>query len=232
MNDKNHLTLKGRRWLSLLFYSCAMALSFHPARVWAVGEYFAADPYSTAKAPTPWGLGFALSFPQGTGPTADLVDGGFGLDFFGGYHQPGRVLGFRMDLMFHNFKLSDAALAQLDNADDGGLRVLGGGPSLVISPPVGKRVRPSLYAGPGVYYEDASVTWDESCSPIYGCNAGDYTSGNMTTTRLGWQGGVGLDFLFDEGLGAISFNVQYVTINNTHADIEFIPVNFGYKVAF
>ncbi|MBL0057827.1 MAG: outer membrane beta-barrel protein [Elusimicrobia bacterium] len=176
--------------------------------------------------------GFRSQFSQGTGPTADLLDGGFGLDFFGGYHQPDRLLGFRMDLMFHNFKLSDAALAQLDNADEGGLRVLGGGPSLVISPPVGKRVRPSLYAGPGFYYEDASVTWDESCSPIYGCNSGDYTSGNMTTTRLGWQGGVGLDFLFDGGLGAISFNVQYVTINNTHADIEFIPINIGYKVGF
>jgi opacity protein-like surface antigen len=125
-------------------------------------------------------------------------------------------------------------VARLDNATEGFYNVFGGGASVVLSPPVTKWLRPSLYVGPGLYYEHAEATWDEGCDPVFGCSTGggDYTTTRINTTRLGWQGGAGLDFVFDDGGGAISLNVQYIQINNTNADMTFIPINIGYKVMF
>ncbi len=182
----------------------------------------------------PWNMGFGLTFPQGTGPTANVVKDGFGLDFNFGYHQPDRIIGFRVDMLYSSFKLSDSVLQKLDNAGEGYLTVFGGGPSLVLRPRKGRWIRPSLYAGPGMYYEHAEATWGEGCDPTFGCvNSGSNTeTSKVNTTRWGYQGGVGLDFLFDDGGGAISLHVQYVRINNTHTDVEFVPINIGYKVMF
>lgn len=217
-----------------LLVSLAMMSSLSPRGISAQEDSVTLDPYSASSAVTPWNMGFALSFPRGTGETESVVEDGFGLDFYFGYQNPRRLLGFRFDTMYASFNLTDAVTTRLQNASEGNLAVFGGGPSLVICPPLGKYLRPSLYAGPGLYYEHASATWDDSCDPLFGCGAGgsDYNTSNMSTTRLGWQGGVGLDLLFDGGLGAISFNVQYVTINNTQADVQFIPINIGYKVFF
>ncbi|MBK8575999.1 MAG: hypothetical protein IPN90_10100 [Elusimicrobia bacterium] len=220
--------------VAVFFVACAIALILNPALLRAEGDSLALDPYGISTGPTPWNMGFALSFPKGTGETESVVKDGFGLDFYAGYQKPSSVLGFRFDVMYASFNLTDAVTTRLENASEGNLAVFGGGPSLVVCPPLGKYLRPSVYVGPGLYYEHASATWDDSCDPLFGCGAGgtEYNTSNMSTTRLGWQGGVGLDLLFDGGLGAISFNVQYVTINNTNADVQFIPINIGYKVFF
>lgn len=217
-----------------LWGMCVLAAALSPSLLCAEGDAYPMDPYGMSIGPTPWNMGFALSFPKGTGPTEAVVKDGFGLDFYFGNQKPSRLLGFRVDVMYESFKLTDAVTTRLENASEGNLAIFGGGPSLVLCPPLGKFIRPSVYAGPGLYYQHASATWDDSCDPIFGCGSGgtEYNTSNRSTTRLGWQGGVGLDLLFDGGLGAISLNVQYVTINNTHQDVQFIPINFGYKVMF
>ncbi len=213
---------------------CVLAVTLRPSLLCAEGDAYPMDPYGMSMGPTPWNMGFALSFPKGTGPTESVVKDGFGLDFYFGNQKPARLLGYRVDVMYESFKLTDAVTTRLENASEGNLAIFGGGPSLVLSTRLGKHLRPSMYAGPGLYYEHASATWDDSCDPLFGCGAGgtEYNTSNMSTTRLGWQGGVGLDLLFDEGLGAFSFNIQYVTINNTNQDVQFIPVNIGYNVFF
>jgi opacity protein-like surface antigen len=184
--------------------------------------------------PQNWNMGFALTFPQGSGPAENALRDGFGLNLNAGYQKPTQMVGFRVDMIYANFHLTDAVISRLDNATEGSFDVFGGGASLVFNPRIGKRVQPSVYAGPGIYHEHAEATWDDSCDPVFGCPAGgsDYTTTRLNTTRLGWQGGAGLDFFFDDGGVALSVNVQYIRINNTQVDMEIMPINVGYKVMF
>ena len=181
----------------------------------------------------PWNAGFALSFPQPTGEMEGVLKNGFGVNFHVGHHRPDQWVGYRFDAFYNSFKLEPGVIERIPGASDGFARVIGGSPSVVLAPPVRKWLRPSLYFGPGLYYQNAETT-SSDCEPYFGCPSGSGGTGaaRLTTTRLGWQGGAGLDFLFDEGWGAISFNVQYVQVNNTNADMTFMPINFGYKVAF
>ena len=71
---------------------------------------------SAEPTPKPWNMGFSLSFPKGTGPAENVVKDGFGLDFNCGYQQPTRTIGYRMDVLYSSFRLSDPVIARLDNA--------------------------------------------------------------------------------------------------------------------
>lgn len=199
-----------------------------------VSLWMGTAPVTAAEGPGPWNMGYAFSFIKPTGDSTNVLKDGMGLNFNLGYHQPERLVGVRMDVLYAGFKLQPAVIARLDNASEGNMKVFGGGASVVVSPPSLKRIKPSVYAGPGVYYEHAQATWDEGCDPVFGCpsGGGSYNTSTLNTTRLGWQGGAGLDFMFDEGLGAITLHVQYIHINNSHAATEFIPINLGFKVAF
>lgn len=191
-------------------------------------------PLTAADGPGPWNMGYAFSFVQPTGDSTNVLEKGLGLDFNFGYHPPERLVGVRMDVLYVGAKLSPSVIARLDNASEGNFKMFGGGASVVISPPAMKRLKPSLYAGPGLYYEHAQATWDEGCDPVFGCPAGggSYNTSTLNTTRMGWQGGAGLAFLFDEGLGALTLDVQYVRVDNTHGATELIPINIGFKVMF
>lgn len=196
--------------------------------------FMGVTPLIAVETPGPWNMGYAFSFVQPTGDSTNVLENGMGLNFNFGYHRPERLVGLRMDFLFAGAKLSPSTIARLDNASEGNFKMFGGGASVVVSPPGLKHIKPSLYAGPGLYYEHAQATWDEGCDPLFGCPAGggSYNTSTLNTTRMGWQGGAGLNFLFDEGLGALTLDVQFVHINNTHGATELIPINIGYKVNF
>lgn len=199
-----------------------------------VAVWVGVAPLVAATEPGPWSMGYAFSFVQPTGDSTTVLENGMGLNFNVGYQQPDRLLGVRLDFLYAGAKLQQSVIDRLDNASEGNFKMFGGGASLLVSPPSFKTLRPSLYAGPGVYYEHAQATWDEGCDPLFGCPAGggSYNTSTLNTTRLGWQGGAGLELLFDGGLGALTLDVQYIRVNNTHGATELIPINIGFKVKF
>lgn len=191
-------------------------------------------PLTAAEGPGPWNMGYAFSFVQPTGDSTNELQNGMGLNFNVGYQQPQRLLGVRVDMIYAGAKLQQSVIDRLDNASEGNFKMFGGGASLVLSPKSFKTLKPSIYAGPGVYYEHAQATWDEGCDPLFGCPAGggSYNTETLNTTRLGWQGGAGLELLFDGGLGALTLDVQFIHVDNTHGATELIPINVGFKVMF
>jgi opacity protein-like surface antigen len=185
-------------------------------------------------------MGFALSFPEETGGTKEVLRQGFGFDFHTAYTKPDSVFGIRFDASHASFSLSDTVLKHVDGADSGYMVAWGGGASLQIQPKHSKRIKPTIYAGPGLYYERAEATRDGVttgiiCDPWFGCYEalvpGQVGVAKISTTRMGWQGGADIDFTFDGG-GAFSIGVQYVRINNTNVDTEYIPINVGYTQRF
>lgn len=188
----------------------------------------------------PWKMGFALSFPEETGGTKDVLRQGFGFDFHTAYTKTDSVLGVRFDASHASFGLSDNVLKHIDGADSGYAVFWGLGANVQVQPIHSKRVKPTLYAGPGLYYERAEATRDGVttgiiCDPWFGCYEalvpGQVGIAKKSTTRMGWQGGMDIDFTFDGG-GALSLGVQYVRISNTNVDTEYIPINIGYSQRF
>ena len=199
-----------------------------------VSLWIGVAPLAAQEVAGPWNMGYALSFTQPTGDSTNILENGMGLNFNVAYHQPHSLVGVRFDALFAGAKLQQSVIDRLDHASEGNFKMFGGGASLELSPRSYKFIKPSIYAGPGLYYEHAQATWDEGCDPLFGCpsGGGDYTTSTLNTTRIGFQGGAGLAFLFDEGLGAVTLDVQYIHVNNTHSALELIPINIGYKIAF
>jgi hypothetical protein len=193
-----------------------------------------AMPLFSAEGPGPWNMGYSISFVQPTGDSANVLEDGMGLNFNFGYQKPKDLVGFRVDVLYAGAKLQQAVIDRLDQASEGNFKLFGGGASVVLSPRNYKHLKPTLYAGPGLYYEHAQATWDQGCDPLFGCPAGggQYNTSTLNTTRLGYQGGASLEFQFDEGLGALSLDVQFIHVNNTNGATELMPINVGYKVMF
>jgi opacity protein-like surface antigen len=186
-----------------------------------------------------WGSGFALSFPQAAGDTKDYINRGFGFDLNVTYQKPDSIFGLRFDGIYAGFQLTDQVIENVSHADQGYANVWGAGANLMLTPKSAEKFKPHLYAGPGFYYQHAEATrYGYSngyvCDPYWGCypsSSGQYSVASQSTSRLGWQGGAGLEVCFDSG-GALTLDVQYVSINNTNANLEFMPLNIGYEWHF
>ncbi len=160
-----------------------------------VSLWMGTAPVTAAEGPGPWNMGYAFSFIKPTGDSTNVLKDGMGLNFNLGYHQPERLVGVRMDVLYAGFKLQPAVIARLDNASEGNMKVFGGGASVVVSPPSLKRIKPSVYAGPGVYYEHAQATWDEGCDPVFGCPSGGGVTTPPRSIPRGWGGKAARDLI-------------------------------------
>ena len=183
-------------------------------------------------------------FNQPVGQTSDLLQGG-GYAVGGGFsYKPQRSnpLSLRVDFSYTDNRAtrqlldSGAQQAQAE-VDDGHGYFASLTANAVYQVPFGRGVRGYGIAGIGVYHADISLTQrvlygGTYCDPYWGycypgLAAGDLVVAQQTTTKLGWNAGVGVEFPRYYGQ-AWFIEARYNRIEAS-TPIEYIPITIGYR---
>ena len=142
-----------------------------------------------------------------------------------GYHVGGLVnigiplspIGFRGEVGWNRFDLSD-------NNISGNVRMINGALNFVMAPSTIMTAKPYFIAGVGAYNVKTSIDQGAIATPG---GLFDPSGNENSSTRLGFNGGIGLAF----GLGSVGtlLEARYVTVNgaNGSGSLSFVPVSFG-----
>lgn len=142
-----------------------------------------------------------------------------------GYHVGGLVnvpvalspIGFRGEVGWNRFDLSD-------NSISGNVRMINGALNVVMAPSTIMTAKPYFIAGVGAYNVKTSIDQGAIATPN---GLFDPTGRENSSTRLGFNGGIGLAF----GLGSVGtlLEARYVTVNgaNGGSSLSFVPISFG-----
>jgi len=163
---------------------------------------------------------------------------GWNLDFRGGY-KPSPHVALDLDFNYNRWNLNDAALARF--GEPGGYSTIW---SVAFMPVLHvsrlRHANPYVFAGPGLYYRNLSLTRPAVantiyCDPFFGyCYPAavgvTQVVASATTYKAGVNGGAGLEFrLGRSGFKAFG-EARYSRMFTTHgADISFVPVTFGLR---
>jgi opacity protein-like surface antigen len=142
-----------------------------------------------------------------------------------GYNVTGMVnvgvplspIGFRGEVGWNRFDLSDASLS-------GNVRMMNGALNVVMAPSTIMTAKPYFIAGVGAYNVKSSIDQGALATPdaLF-----DPTGRESSSTRLGFNGGIGFAF----GLGPVGtlLEARYVTVNgkNGSGSLSFVPISFG-----
>ena len=171
--------------------------------------------HAQAQVMPPFGITAGASIPLST----------FGDGVNTGYHVGGLVnvgiplspIGFRGEVGWNRFDLSDASLS-------GNVRMINGALNVVMAPSTIMTAKPYFIAGVGAYNVKTSIDQGAIATPngIF-----DPSGRENNSTRLGFNGGIGLAF----GLGSVGtlLEARYVSVNgaNGGGSLTFVPVTFG-----
>ena len=161
-----------------------------------------------------FGISAGASIPQST--FGDGVNTGYNVGGMVNIGVPLSPLGFRGEVGWNHFDLSG-------NNVSGNVRMLDGAANIVLAPSTVMTAKPYFIAGLGAYNVRTRV--DGTGVLIAGLTSA--TSSEQSSTRLGFNGGIGFAF----GLGPVGtlLEARYVSVNGTNGgkSLTFVPVTFG-----
>lgn len=162
-----------------------------------------------------FGITAGASVPLST--FGDGVNTGFHVGGLVNVGIPLSPIGFRGEVGWNRFDLSGSSVA-------GNVRMINGALNVVMAPSTIMTAKPYFIAGVGAYNVKTSFDRGAIATPngIF-----DPGADANSSTRLGFNGGVGLAF----GLGSIGtlLEARYVTVNGANGDrsLTFVPISFG-----
>jgi opacity protein-like surface antigen len=194
-----------------------------------------------AERPLQWHVN--AGFSKTHGQTSDYLRDGFVFGF-GASWRPGNAGPFALtaDLGYSHYEATRALLDQGSAAtqtqiDDGNGQIVGLDIGGVYEIPLGQRARGYVTAGVGEYYRRIELTqtvlfsgtlcdfWWGVCFP--GVVANDLVVSKESTTRFGWNGGLGVDFPLSNGQSWF-IDARFHRIETTRPT-QFIPIQIGYR---
>jgi hypothetical protein len=170
--------------------------------------------------------------------TSEVLQTGWDFGFAVAWREPGHPLGLRLDLNY----ASNNATKALQNAGSAatGLNITGGWAdiwSATLNVEAQHLFSPTTYGyligGIGAYYTDVQLTeygYGYVCNPWWGyCyyGNGDVVVASNSTTRFGWNGGVGMAFRLQGP--TLFIEARYTRIETSPQPLEFIPVTIGLR---
>lgn len=175
---------------------------------------FASTAHAQAQLIPHFGISGGASIPQSS--FGDGVNTGYNVNAMVNVGVPLSPLAFRGEVGWNHFDISG-------NSTSGNVRTVNGSVDVLLIPSSVMTAKPYLIAGLGAYNVRTTIDDSGIITPGFGTIVGSEES----STRLGFNGGVGLAF----GLGTVGtfLEARYVTVNgkNGSNSLSFIPITFG-----
>ena len=172
------------------------------------------------------------------GNTSDILQSGWDFGFALAWREPGHPLGVRLDLNYASNNATRALLSEGSAAT--GLNITGGWAdiwSASLNLEAQHLFSPTTYGyligGIGAYYTQVQLTeygYGYVCNPWWGyCyyGTGNSVVASNSTTRFGWNGGVGMAFRLQGP--TLFIEARYTRIETSPQPLEFIPVTIGLR---
>jgi hypothetical protein len=172
------------------------------------------------------------------GNTGDILQTGYNLGFAVTWREPGHPIGVRLDLNYSSNNATRALLSQGSAAT--GLNITGGwadiwsaSVNLEAQHLFSSTTYGYLIGGVGAYYTELQLTqygYGYVCDPWWGyCyyGTGNAVVASNSTTRFGWNGGVGMAFRLQGP--TLFIEARYTRIETSPQPLEFIPVTIGLR---
>jgi len=172
------------------------------------------------------------------GNTSDILQTGYTLGFAVTWREPGHPLGVRFDLDY----ASNNATRALQNIGSAatGLNITGGwadiwsaSVNLEAQHLLSSTTYAYLIGGVGAYYTEVQLTeygYGYVCNPWWGyCYYGNGNAvvASNSTTRFGWNGGVGMAFRLQGS--TLFIEARYTRIETSPQPLEFVPITIGLR---
>ena len=186
--------------------------------------------------PVRWYLFGGANPPLGN--TSDILQSGWDFGFALAWREPGHPLGVRLDLNYASNNATRALLSEGSAAT--GLNITGGWAdiwSASLNLEAQHLFSPTTYGyligGIGAYYTQVQLTeygYGYVCNPWWGyCyyGTGNAVVASNSTTRFGWNGGVGMAFRLQGP--TLFIEARYTRIETSPQPLEFVPVTIGLR---
>ena len=196
----------------------------------------APDAFAQEYSPVRWYMMGGANPP--VGQTNEFLQAGWDFGFAVAWREPGHPLGLRLDLNY----ASNNATKALQNAGSvaTGLNITGGWAdiwSASLNVEAQHLFSPTTYGyligGVGAYYTELQLTeygYGYVCNPWWGycySGTGNVVVASNSTTRFGWNGGVGMAFRLQGP--TLFIEARYTRIETSPQPLEFIPVTIGLR---
>jgi hypothetical protein len=196
----------------------------------------APDAFAQEYSPVRWYMMGGANPP--VGQTNEFLQAGWDFGFAVAWREPGHPLGLRLDLNY----ASNNATKALQNAGSvaTGLNITGGWAdiwSASLNVEAQHLFSPTIYGyligGVGAYYTELQLTeygYGYVCNPWWGycySGTGNVVVASNSTTRFGWNGGVGMAFRLQGP--TLFIEARYTRIETSPQPLEFIPVTIGLR---
>ena len=170
--------------------------------------------------------------------TSDILQSGYNFGFAGTWREPGHPVGVRFDLNY----TSNNATRELQNQGSAatGLNITGGwadiwsaSVNLEAQHLFSRTTYGYVIAGVGAYYTQVQLTeygYGYVCNPWWGyCYYGNGNAvvASTSTTRFGWNGGVGMAFRLQGP--TLFIEARYTRIETSPQPLEFVPITIGLR---
>jgi opacity protein-like surface antigen len=204
----------------------------------AFATLLAAAPRAFAQeySPLRWSMFGGANVPLSN--TSDILQTGYDLGFAVTWREPGHPLGVRLDL---NYASNNATKAlQNEGSAATGLNITGGWAdiwSASVNLEAQHLFSPTTYGyligGIGAYYTQVQLTeygYGYVCNPWWGycyTGSGNTVVASNSTTRFGWNGGVGMAFRLQGP--TLFIEARYTRIETSPQPLEFVPVTIGLR---
>jgi hypothetical protein len=166
---------------------------------------------AVARAQAHFGISAGASIPESR--FGESVNTGFNVNGMVNVTVPLSPLGFRGEVGFNHFDLSD-------NVGSGSVRMINGALNFILTPSTIMGAKPYLIGGVGAYNVNSKVSSTFALGNVF-------SSSSESSTRIGFNGGLGLTF----GLGPVGtmLEARYVSVGgkNGSGTMTFVPVSFG-----
>ena len=170
--------------------------------------------------------------------TSDILQSGYNFGFAVTWREPGHPVGVRFDLNY----TSNNATRELQNQGSAatGLNITGGwadtwsaSVNLEAQHLFSRTTYGYVIAGVGAYYTQVQLTeygYGYVCNPWWGyCYYGNGNAvvASTSTTRFGWNGGVGMAFRLQGP--TLFIEARYTRIETSPQPLEFVPITIGLR---
>lgn len=192
--------------------------------------------YAQEYSPLRWYIMGGANVPLSN--TADILQTGYNFGFAVTWREPGRPVGVRFDFNY----ASNNATRELQNqgSQATGLNITGGWAdiwSASVNLEAQHLFSPTTYGyligGIGAYYTQVQLTeygYGYVCNPWWGyCyyGSGNAVVASNSTTRFGWNGGVGMAFRLQGP--TLFIEARYTRIETSPQPLEFVPITIGLR---
>ena len=170
--------------------------------------------------------------------TGDILQTGYDLGFAVAWREPGHPVGVRLDINYASNNATRALLSE--GAAATGLNITGGwaniwsaSVNLEAQHLLSSTTYAYLIGGVGAYYTEVQLTeygYGYVCNPWWGyCYYGNGNAvvASNSTTRFGWNGGVGMAFRLQGS--TLFIEARYTRIETSPQPLEFVPITIGLR---